>query len=246
MPGPGPLVWVTRTEPGAGRTAARLRSAGFTPWVAPLLRIEDTNAPLPADFDGILFTSQNAVRAVSALTSRREAQVWCVGDATASAARASGFYPVISANGDVAALAERFAAEASRSYQWLYACAAEPRAPLASLLKARGFCINSVTVYETRVCWPKVTPEVAQSLWAVLIHSPRAGAQWANGLTSGRFGALPKALTLACLSDACAETFSEGLDLDTRMALNLIIATQPTEAALISCLQSENRPPETQ
>ena len=40
---PPARVWITRAEPGASRTAARLEAMGLTPIVRPLLAIQPLN-----------------------------------------------------------------------------------------------------------------------------------------------------------------------------------------------------------
>ena len=54
-------VWITRAEPGAARTAARLRDMGFEPIVAPLLAIKHLTPPVLdlAPFAALAFTSVN-------------------------------------------------------------------------------------------------------------------------------------------------------------------------------------------
>ena len=55
-------VWVTRTEPGAGRLSQRLEGAGHAVLNAPVLRIEDTSNAAPKGcFDFVLFVSRHAV-----------------------------------------------------------------------------------------------------------------------------------------------------------------------------------------
>ena len=56
-------VWITRAEPGAARTAARLRDIGLEPVVAPLLAIVNLTPPVPdlAPFTALAFTSINGV-----------------------------------------------------------------------------------------------------------------------------------------------------------------------------------------
>jgi hypothetical protein len=110
-----PRVWITRAQPGASRTAARLRDMGFTPLIQPLLAVETLSPPVPDldRFAALAFTSRNGVAAFAALTSRRDRPVFAVGDATAQAAREAGFVAVRSASGDLTALARRIAAELS-------------------------------------------------------------------------------------------------------------------------------------
>ena len=93
-------VLITRPEAEARATAAQLESMGFTPVIAPLLRVR----PLPfrpsPRIEAVLVTSGNAIPAVSAL----DLPLLAVGDATARRARAAGATDVASAGGDAADL----------------------------------------------------------------------------------------------------------------------------------------------
>ena len=88
-----PLL-VLRPEPGASATVKRARELGLEPVAAPLFEIEPLpwEAPEPGGFDALLLTSANAVRhGGSKLAKLRGLRVYAVGDATAEAARESGF-----------------------------------------------------------------------------------------------------------------------------------------------------------
>ena len=102
-------VWITRAEPGASATAERVAALGHMPVVAPLMRIEPVEAP-QVDLRGVAalaFTSANGVRAFAAAEPSRNLKVFAVGAGTAAAVKAAGFRQVLSADGDVAALAQR-------------------------------------------------------------------------------------------------------------------------------------------
>jgi uroporphyrinogen-III synthase len=98
-------VLITRPEPGASETAARVAALGYQPIIAPLLVIRTLRAPLPPSgrMQAILATSGNAIPALPA--SHRHLPLFAVGEATAAQARAAGFTDVVSADGDAAALA---------------------------------------------------------------------------------------------------------------------------------------------
>ncbi|MEI7573965.1 MAG: uroporphyrinogen-III synthase, partial [Phenylobacterium sp.] len=109
-PAAAPRVWITRAEPGASATARRVAAAGLVPLVAPLLETADL-AGAAAALDALppsavlAFTSANGVRAFARLTPRRDLKAWCVGTATAGAARVAGFVDLVAGGGDVEALA---------------------------------------------------------------------------------------------------------------------------------------------
>ena len=100
----GLRVLLTRTEAQAEPWVRALRLAGAEPSVRPMIRIEEIRgagvekavAALPS-YDGLLLTSANAVRALVAragdsglVLSDCAPPTWCVGPATAAAARAAG------------------------------------------------------------------------------------------------------------------------------------------------------------
>jgi uroporphyrinogen-III synthase len=101
----GSSVLITRPQPGASETAARVASLGFLPIIAPVIRIEPTPAHLPAAaaLAGVVVTSGNAVALLPA--AYHGTRLFAVGDATAERARAAGFTQVLSAAGDAATLA---------------------------------------------------------------------------------------------------------------------------------------------
>lgn len=100
-----PPVLITRPEPGASDTAARVAALGFCAIVAPLLQIETRAGALPqaGSLAATLVTSGNALDALPA--DYRPVPLLAVGNATAQRARQVGFMAVQSADGDADALA---------------------------------------------------------------------------------------------------------------------------------------------
>ena len=172
-------VWITRAQPGAARTAARLTALGFQPLVAPLLTIRPLSEALKAAPDfatvaALAFTSPNGVAAFAALTpALRDRPVFAVGDATAEAAREAGFKNARSAAGDIYALARLIAATPLDGLI-LAPGAREPAGDLPALLP--GHDIRRLPVYaaeETGVAAPA-------DFDAILLHSPRAARAFAS------------------------------------------------------------------
>jgi uroporphyrinogen-III synthase len=88
-----PLI-ILRPEPGASATAAAARDLEIEPIVMPLFKVERLpwQAPDPAEFDGLLLTSANAIRHGGEQMQRlRGLKAYCVGEATAAVAREGGF-----------------------------------------------------------------------------------------------------------------------------------------------------------
>jgi len=216
-------VWVTRAEPGAARTAARLNARGFEPVVAPLLAIRPLSPMIDLNgVEALAFTSVNGVEAFAALDGDRSLPVFTVGDATAQATREAGFTDVHTASGDVHALA-RLIAEA-RPGSILAPGAAGPAADLAALMSGTVE-VRTLPVYEA----VETGVPAPAGFDAVLVHSPRA----ARALAMHAW-ALDDRVAVA-ISAKAAEPLE---DLPLR---EVRVATTPTDAALIEGLGEPGR-----
>ena len=200
-------VWVTRAEPGASATAARLTSMGHDPLVAPVIAFSPIAGVAPdlAGVGAIAFTSAPAVRAFASLRPERDRPVFAVGEATAEAARAAGFAEVVSADGDVADLAGLIARRRGEiEGVVLHPAARNPAGDLVGDLERVGVAVRGVALYEsvTVETLPQAAAEAlaARRLDAVLIHSPSAGRALAALL--GPEATAP--LSAFALSPACA------------------------------------------
>jgi len=178
MPGRRQKIWITRAQPGADATAERVRAMGHEALVAPLLAVK-TIDDVQIDLSGVAalaFTSANGVRAFADRSGDRSLKVFAVGAATAQAARAAGFRSVLSADGDVDALAEGIALRRSElKGAVLHPGAAEPAGDLAGVLEKHGVEARRLVLYETAPV--QLSEREAQTLAradAALIHSPRA------------------------------------------------------------------------
>ena len=235
-------VWVTRAEPEAGRTAKALIAAGHQPLVSPLIQVRvlpaaKALAQALTGVTAVAFTSANGVRAFAALRpiSDRHLTAFTVGDATARAAREAGFSRVISAGGDVVALAKRIAAKSDRpTGVVLKAGGLESAGDLVADLEQRGVSARAVAVYQTAPRAPSPAALAAldrqpPGVDGVLIHSPSAGRQLARLLAERPD--LAEALTVVCISKAAAEP------LKAFKFARRAIAQTPDEAAMFARLQ---------
>ena len=180
------VVWITRAQPGADATAERVRKLGLEAIVAPLLEVRpiaDATIDL-AEVSALVFTSANAVAAFAKRSDVRALRVFTVGDATATAARAQRFASVLSAQGDVTALAKALAPRRRElPGVILYPAAAEPSQDLAGALAAVGLNVRQTALYETVEVAPSEAlavrlPEVE----GVLLHSAKAARALATFL----------------------------------------------------------------
>lgn len=216
-------VAITRAQPEADATAARLQAMGAEPVLAPLLRI----APrvFDANLSGVqalLFSSSNGVRAFAHASSACGAIALVVGDATAAAARAAGFADVRSADGDVTALAALARATLIPGGDKLvHISGAHAAGDLAGALKAAGFETERRVAYEALAA-TALPCALEAPLDVVLFHSGRAAEAYiALGAPSA------EKRVAACLSPAIAEIAAR-----VNWA-RLIVAPRPHEEALL-------------
>jgi uroporphyrinogen-III synthase len=223
----GAPVWITRAQPGADATAARVEALGFTPVVDPLLEV----APIAASVDlsgiaAVAFTSANGVQAFSKLAGGRDLPVFTVGRATASAASEAGFSSVSSADGDVADLTRLIVAAGPGPVLW--AGAREPAGDLVAMLNDAGVAAHGVAIYETVDRPPsEATLALLDRPLTVLLHSPRAARVLAEIL---RRRPAPALRTL-CLSETVAASLEALVERGS-----VAFAPRPDETALLSLL----------
>lgn len=142
----GPAVLITRPEPGAQETAARLRAGGFTPVLAPMLTIQPGRIAMAGPVQAILVTSANAIAALP--DAFHDTRLLAVGDATAARARQAGFRHVESAGRDAQALAVLVASSCDADAgKLLLASGAGQGLALAQDLRARGFVVQRRIAY---------------------------------------------------------------------------------------------------
>lgn len=144
-------VLVTRPQPGARATAVQLEVLGFTPVLAPLLRVEALirDLPAPETLRGVLVTSQQALPALPDLY--LDLPLYAVGDATAAAATARGFTQVHSAAGKADDLAALIIRDLPRDgLPLLLAAGFNQGNRLKTILQAFGFAVIREEVYAAR------------------------------------------------------------------------------------------------
>ncbi|HEY8592252.1 MAG TPA: uroporphyrinogen-III synthase [Sphingomicrobium sp.] len=206
-------VLVLRPEPGASATVAKAREQGLDAAAVPLFEVEpiDWEAPEPSNFDGVLFTSANAVRhGGDKLKDYRGLQAYAVGQATADEARDAGFGIASVGNSGVARLLHSIDAD----LRLLHLCGEDRRDPEGAKQE-----ITTVAVYRSK---PIEAPDLSCANGAVaLIHSPRAGARFAELITE------KGQTSIAAISEAAAEAAGDGW-------ARVEAAPEPTDDALLA------------
>jgi len=146
-----PLV-ITRAQPGAQDTATRLKAMGFAPYLAPMLHLRSLPEPeLPptVSLSGLIFTSANGVRVFQDINSDRALPAWCVGPATALAAREAGFVDVRESTGNADDLATFIGTESRpQPAPLLHIANAAAAGNLKRTLIENGFKVIFAPLYE--------------------------------------------------------------------------------------------------
>jgi uroporphyrinogen-III synthase len=142
-----PRILITRPEPGASRTAGRLREAGYEPVVLPLTRIERLNFEIPdGPFDAVVLTSAQALDGVHTAPFASLPMI-VVGDMTAKAAGEAGFTRIQTASGSAESVAALAVSTFKPHSRLLYLCGKVRRPELESLLGEAGFIVTAVETY---------------------------------------------------------------------------------------------------
>ena len=203
---------VTRPEPDASDTAARLAALDITAIRAPLLTFTLLPTTLPAaeGFAALAVTSANTLRALhdrGEVPRFRHLPVFAVGERTASAARELGFDRVTSANGDLTALVEKLAL-AGISGPILHPAARDRSTDLAQALAPHGIMVITAAIYAM-----EPAPRLDDAILAALDNGTVAAALFYSRRTAETFVSLADSrlgrpahvkLGMLCLSEAVA------------------------------------------
>lgn len=213
---------VIRPQPGADATAARIKAAGHEALVMPLFGVEPVpwDAPSPDGYDGLLFTSSNAVRQAGAqLSSFAHLPVLAVGKVTQAAARLAGLDVHRTGNAGAGALLGDL-----RDCRLLW-LAGEDHTETAAPASVH---VDLRIVYRSApLPVPANFGKMVIMADHVLLHSVRAATYFASLVVAG---GLDKAgISLAALSENIAKSADTGWK-------SVHIAAQPNDAALLSCL----------
>lgn len=206
----GARILVTRPEPGASRTAARLRARGIEPVVVPLVATVTLQAQLPANgFAAAIVSSANAVTGLPAEFMEKSSALplFAVGDETAAAARRAGFTDVRSSEGSAADLVRDVAAAVGRRTRILYLCGRVRRDVIETQLAGMGIEVDAVETYDTRLRSPS-SEELAALADAPIAAALVFSAQEADALAilaSNLPGTILAGTTFVAISERVAD-----------------------------------------
>lgn len=229
----GRRVLVTRPEPGASATAARLRDAGFEPII---LSLSQTRAlpvdltTIPATIDAVAVTSANALLHAprELIASLADKRCFAVGRRTATAAQEAGFREVVAGPGNARGLADLIAAELTVDAHLAY-LAGRVRLPDFELhLVQSGYRAFVIESYDTEFAVNSdALGSLDGSVDAVVLYSAKAAE--AFSLVAAGNSSLATARCF-CLSTRVADALQE-IERE-----RIFVSPEPTEDALMALL----------
>ena len=208
---------ITRPREDAEAFAKLLRRRGIECVIEPLLTIEPVK-DAEIDFTGVqavLLTSSNGARALAAEDAGKSSGGWrhlpvfAVGEATANAAREAGCRRVVSATGDVDALAKLVVERLDpKGGALLHVAGTHVAGDLAGLLAKAGFTVRRAVLYEARKA-DCISPELismfeAGGIDVALFFSPRTAKSFVTLALEAGVTPACEGVTALCLSAAVA------------------------------------------
>lgn len=234
-------ILVTRPAPDNAKTAAALRARGHEVLLSPMLRFEPVafEDDGEIDFDAVILSSANAVRAIEDHPVRARLMllpVFAVGEHTAKIARDAGFTNITIADGDAISLRERIVESAAagklrRKAALCYLAGADLTRDLGGELGARGFTVVTRTAYRM-VPIAGLSDVVsdafrAGTIDAVMHFSRRSARAYLNAARADGVEISALALPQCCISEAVAGVLRDA------GAMQVAAANAPDEKALL-------------
>ena len=233
-------VLITREKKSAEGTAKAVRELGHIPIILPLFEVIDTGTDFPKlDFDGIIFTSRNAVeifveRATNPANFALTA--YCVGETTAQLAKECGFQKLVTGTGGGAKLAEKMLSDHELAGKNLaYPTTSDRSFDMAEALAKGRIIVTTIEIYQVQILEPQLvdlqriieseTPECA------FIFSQNSGRHLCNTIARLENKALFRQMSALAISDKAA---TQVLSYPWR---NVYVAKEPSEAAMLKQLQ---------
>ncbi len=199
-----PIVLLTRPQAASEAFAASLGKVETV--ISPIIRIEPRDIAVDPDaYELLIFTSQNAVRAVAGmnLSGRRAA---CVGEATARAARALGM-EAVAADGNASSLIE-CVARMKPARPVLFLRGVHSRGDIAAGLAQYGIEVHSAVCYDQpaqALNRRAVAVLSGENAVAIPLFSPRSSALLGRAVAKAN----PRAeLVLVAISQAALDAWS--------------------------------------
>jgi uroporphyrinogen-III synthase len=228
---------ITRPAEDARRQAAPFEALGHEAVIRPLMEVVFARlTPLRLQgIQGLIATSRNALRGLArngTFEAAKRLPVYCVGEGTAGLARELGFARVVPGNGaakDLISVITYLTTPDAGAL--LYLTGQHLAFDLEKPLKAKGFAVPRVIIYEAREADKSAMAEFAQALRAgvdgIVLMSPRTAAICVKTIKQFKLQREAAAAACYCYSGAVARPLRE-FD-----GMTIAIACRPREADLL-------------
>jgi uroporphyrinogen-III synthase len=236
-----PSVLITRPAAMAEALALTLQQHGYETVCEPLLSIAPIHTPQPQTdkVDAIAITSSNALLALKerqcGIADLLELPCFCVGLRTAENARSFGFRNVQNSSSDGLELAKLINESVKQNTSILHIAGRDVTGTLREGLEKNRYRLIEWPVYEA-IPVKALTASIRdmlekRKLDAIVVFSPKTARVLHDLIDGTALEACCTALTAICLSEAVAD------GLHSLKWHRLIAAPQPSEEAVIACLQ---------
>lgn len=222
-------ILVTRPEPGATRTANRLRAMHFSPFILPLSKTYSLQVNESRLICDVVIATSEAVFLHSEknlLSKLCEKVLYCVGTRTAEAAQMAGFKNIAYIARDIFDLVQSL--DCGANTRLLYLAGRIRRPDLENMLETKFPNINILEVYDTKpiILNEQQKAQLPDKIEAVMLYSAMA----ATGLTQIE-QYMNESTVLLCLSSRIANAIPKAI-------LSVpVIAYEPNEEAMLNGLK---------
>jgi uroporphyrinogen-III synthase len=204
---------VTRPVDDAQPLAEKLEGLGHEAVLVPLLQIvaRDGVAIPTAPFQALCVSSANGLSAKADLANFHHTPFFAIGPQSAKEARRQGFDHVHDKGGNVEGLVRVMCKSLKpENGPILYLSGSETTGDLEGKLKAQGFAVERVIVYDAAPCPVENMAVVLGSVDGVLLYSPRTAKIWAGLVKQAGLEQSAGALQHFCLSANVAANLPQG------------------------------------
>ena len=226
---------VTRPVDDAQPLAEKLEGLGHEAIVVPLLQIAPREGVVLPEgpFQALCVSSANGLAAKADLTPHHHVPFFAIGPQSALEARRQGFDRVHDKGGNVEGLVRVMCKSLKpQDGPILYLSGSETTGDLEGKLKAEGFTVQRIIVYDAQPCTIANVPELLAGAEGVLLYSPRTTKLWVNQINGAKSADRAKDLTHFCLSANVAANLPQGWAKR--------ISRTPDEYGMLTLLDQEN------
>jgi uroporphyrinogen-III synthase len=227
---------LTRPAKDAMPLAEKLRQLGHEPRLVPLLEIVPRLGVIVSqgNWQALCITSANGLGNKEVLAGLKDVPLLCVGPQSLAAARAAGFTRASAHGGDVEGLTAHIVAHLkTQDGPLLYLSGAATSGDLEGRLRAHGFSVTRVIVYDALRTAAADLSHAVTGADAVLLYSPRSAKLWLEQVEDAGVSEPVQKLTHLCLSQAVAKALPQ--------TWPKTVASTPDEKAMLAVLETLER-----